>query len=173
MVYQSVKYCQLGHCTQIWHAGAPQLKWTHHGMRLAVHVLLWHCTFYISSSHAYMSYGIHFHSILLTCAVDCQHMLYYSTDRLVIIYMQENWVKVTCEKHGKHGPDGWKELTLEQRKRSLLDLWKEDQEKVRKDYTVCEVWLDHNILNPLEMCMFTFNVMMKLCLSETTLPRLK
>jgi len=48
--------------------------------------------------------------------------------------MQENWVKVACEKHGKHGPDGWKELTLEERKCSLADLWKGNQEAVSRGH---------------------------------------
>jgi len=46
--------------------------------------------------------------------------------------MQKNWVRVACEKHGKHGPDGWKELTLGERKGSLLELWKENQSKVSR-----------------------------------------
>ena len=47
-------------------------------------------------------------------------------------YIQELWVKSKCEARGKHGPDGWRELTLEERKSLLLALWKEDHEKVKK-----------------------------------------
>lgn len=46
--------------------------------------------------------------------------------------MKENWVKETCEKHKVYGSDGWKKLTLKERKSSLIDLWKKDRKQVSK-----------------------------------------
>ena len=57
----------------------------------------------------------------------------------MITHMQKNWVKMACEKHGKHGPDGWKELTLEERKCSLVDLWKGNQEAVSREHYTAHV----------------------------------
>lgn len=51
-------------------------------------------------------------------------------------YIQELWVQSECRARGKHGPDGWRELTLEERKSSLLALWKVDHKKVKKKESV-------------------------------------